>query len=464
MGTKQPKTVILGAGMMGLCAAEELSRRGNHDVLVLERENETGGICRGVKLKDETFDFGPHGFWTQFQSSFDYCKRICGEDLLDLGLKEVSIHFRGKEYPYPLKIGATLMKLEPMESLRCMLSFAKVYVRNLFIQPTSDSFETYIQNYFGHELYKIFFKEYTTKVWGMPPTQLAASFAAERIPKITLKKMIRDVYRRFFKAGKTKQFAGKYDMSHMYYPKFGFRGFVAKLTETISSRGAKIETGAEVYAIETQDSRATAIKYRVNGVEKRIECDQIISTLPIDDLSRMLQGPNVQLSYRKISFVFLVIKRPRIYEHQWVYYQDPDIYMNRVYETKAFGPFVSPKDDETGLCVEATNRDNLSHEQLTKRVINDFVRLNIFRADEVLAAKVIEVEHGYPLYGLDYKASLDTFIQHTSKFKNIVTTGRQGLFIYVDTDHCMKMAEIITDHLLENKPLDGLYSVVAAHG
>jgi protoporphyrinogen oxidase len=464
MSMNQSKTIILGGGMMGLCAAEELSRRGHKNLLVLEQENETGGICRGVKVREEIFDFGPHGFWTQYQSSFDYCQRICGDDLLDLGLKEVSIHFRGKEYPYPLKIGETLRRLPLNESIMCMLSFAKVYLRNLILPPKCDSFETYIQNYFGKGLYNIFFRGYTQKVWGISPTKLAASFAAERIPKITLRKMIRDFYRRVFKASKTKKSMGKYDMSHMYYPKFGFRGFVKQLTETSERRGVAIECGAEVTAIETDGGKARAVRFRTGGVEKRVECDQIISTLPIDVLSKMLSGPSVPITFRKISFVFLVVKRPRVYNHQWVYYQDPDIYMHRVYETKAFGQFVSPKSDETGICVEITNRDNLSAEALTNRVLADFERLGVFAPKEVIASQVIEVEHGYPLYDLNYKASLDTLIKHTAQFKNIITAGRQGLFIYVDTDHCMKMAEIIADHMFEGKPLDKLYSVVAAHG
>ena len=49
--------VIVGAGPAGLSAAIELCRRGVPDVLVLERESETGGIPRhaghqGFGLRD----------------------------------------------------------------------------------------------------------------------------------------------------------------------------------------------------------------------------------------------------------------------------------------------------------------------------------------------------------------------------------------------------------------------------
>jgi protoporphyrinogen oxidase len=202
----------------------------------------------------------------------------------------------------------------------------------------------------------------------------------------------------------------------------------------------------------------------VNGKDEDVHCDHVVSTLPVDVLSKMLNGPNVPLMFRKITLVFLVVKRPRIYNHQWVYYQDSDTYMHRVYETKAFGPYVSPNPEETGLCCEVTNREDLSPEELVKRVLQDFERLKLFRSAEVLASQVIELDHGYPLYNLNYRASLESLVHHTATFENVITTGRQGLFVYVDTDHCMKMAEIIADHLLEDKPIDPLYSVVAAHG
>ena len=459
-------TVILGAGMMGLCAADELARRSDQRIILLEKEEESGGLCRGVQIRDQIFDYGPHAFWTKLQSSFDYCQRICGDDLLDVGLKDVRIFFRGTEYPYPLRMGTTLLRLDKKESLACIFDFAKVYIRNLFWQPKCASFEDHIKNYFGKTLYNIFFRDYTTKVWGIPPTQLAASFAAERIPKIKLSKALLDTLLLFGKKRNITQQAGKYLPSHLYYPKYGFRGFVQQLTKMISSK-------VEIH-LNTSVSKVTPLengKVKVEYGNHSIECDYLVSSLPVNTTVRLMdpsltevQNAMNGLQFRKISLVFLVIKKPRVYDYQWVYYQDPSICMHRVYETKGFGTGVSPNPNETGLCVEVTNRENWDSETLVSRVIKDFEKLNLFQRADVLEVKHVDLPHAYPLYDLHYRAKVETLMSYLSQQKNIITTGRQGLFVYIDTDHCMEMARHIADHIVDKKPIDPLYSVIAAHG
>ena len=44
-----PRHVVLGAGVAGLAAALTLVRRGETDVLVIEKETEPGGHCRSIE-------------------------------------------------------------------------------------------------------------------------------------------------------------------------------------------------------------------------------------------------------------------------------------------------------------------------------------------------------------------------------------------------------------------------------
>lgn len=53
------KTVIVGGGVAGLACAVRLAEAGR-PVVVLERENEVGGLLRTIVLDDVTFDLGPH--------------------------------------------------------------------------------------------------------------------------------------------------------------------------------------------------------------------------------------------------------------------------------------------------------------------------------------------------------------------------------------------------------------------
>ncbi len=48
------------------------------------------------------------------------------------------------------------------------------------------SFEDWVSNRFGRRLYRIFFKTYTEKVWGIPCNRIGAQWAAQRIKGLSL--------------------------------------------------------------------------------------------------------------------------------------------------------------------------------------------------------------------------------------------------------------------------------------
>ena len=75
------------------------------------------------------------------------------------------ILYRGKLFDYPLKPFNALCGLGVLEAVRCVLSYALVRVR-----PPKDqsNFEGWVAARFGWRLYRIFFKTYTEKVWGVP--------------------------------------------------------------------------------------------------------------------------------------------------------------------------------------------------------------------------------------------------------------------------------------------------------
>jgi protoporphyrinogen oxidase len=93
------------------------------------------------------------------------------------------ILYRGKLFDYPLKPFNALFGLGVLEAVRCVLSYALVRVR-----PPKDqsNFEGWVAARFGWRLYRIFFKTYTEKVWGVPATDIQADWAAQRIKNLSL--------------------------------------------------------------------------------------------------------------------------------------------------------------------------------------------------------------------------------------------------------------------------------------
>src|SRR5208282_2025110 len=96
---------------------------------------------------------------------------------------------------YPLKPFEALSKLGLIESTLCVLSFLAARV-----SPTRNpkTFEQWVSNQFGKRLFRIFFKTYTEKVWGMSCDEIAADWAAQRIKGLDLLTAVVDALKRSF--------------------------------------------------------------------------------------------------------------------------------------------------------------------------------------------------------------------------------------------------------------------------
>ena len=81
------------------------------------------------------------------------------------------IYYNRKFFFYPLKPMNALFGLGILNSLLIMISYTWA---QLFPQKPEDNFKSWVSNRFGKRLYRIFFKTYTEKVWGMPAHTIVA--------------------------------------------------------------------------------------------------------------------------------------------------------------------------------------------------------------------------------------------------------------------------------------------------
>src|SRR6202012_866850 len=105
------------------------------------------------------------------------CQEILGDDFLDRPRKS-RIYYRGKLFDYPLRALDALAKLGLVEAMLCVLSYVQA---RPFPYRAPANLEEWVTNQFGRRLFRIFFKTYTEKVWGMPCREISADWAAQRI-------------------------------------------------------------------------------------------------------------------------------------------------------------------------------------------------------------------------------------------------------------------------------------------
>jgi protoporphyrinogen oxidase len=174
--------VIAGAGPAGLTAAVELVRR-DRPVVVLEATDAVGGISQTVERDGWRFDIGGHRFFTKVKRVDDWWHEILADDEFLSRPRMSRISYQGKLFDYPLKPMNALRGLGVIEAIRCIASY--LWVR---VHPPKDqtTFEGWTAARFGWRLYRIFFKTYTEKLWGIPATEIQADWAAQRIKNLSL--------------------------------------------------------------------------------------------------------------------------------------------------------------------------------------------------------------------------------------------------------------------------------------
>ncbi len=175
------RVVVCGAGPAGLTAAY-LLEKGGHQVTVLEAGDVMGGLARTVEYNGFRFDLGGHRFFTQLPAVQALWDELLGDELIDVP-RLSRIYYQGRYFQYPLQVADALRGLGVTECAMILLSYLRAQV---WPASAEENFEQWVSNRFGRRLYRIFFKTYTEKVWGIPCTEIRAEWAAQRIQGLSL--------------------------------------------------------------------------------------------------------------------------------------------------------------------------------------------------------------------------------------------------------------------------------------
>jgi len=159
--------LIVGAGFAGSVCARQLADSGKR-VLIIDKRDHIGGNAydyvneHGVRIHK----YGPHIFHTNGDKVFDWLSRFTEWRPYE---HRVLASVAGKLVPFPVNL--TTLEMLGLEHLKPPEPFEH-HPRNA---------EEQCLERVGPELYELFFKGYTTKMWGREPKYLDASVTA-RIP------------------------------------------------------------------------------------------------------------------------------------------------------------------------------------------------------------------------------------------------------------------------------------------
>ena len=495
----QKKAIIIGAGPAGLTAAYELLTRTDVIPIIIEKSGEIGGISRTTNYKGNRMDMGPHRFFSKSDRVMDWwLKMMPLEDSVEKDIKisyqnksrEIKvedgaaknqdkvilviqrltrIYFLRKFFAYPIQLSLdTLKTLGLVRTMKIMISF--LWIR-LFPRKPETSLEDFIVNKFGRQLYLLFFKDYTEKVWGIAPSQISAEWGAQRIKGVSLSKAIAGAVKslRRKKSGDLAQKGTETSLIEQFlYPKYGPGSLWEEVARQVEEMGGKLHLHQDVQKISTHNGTIHSI-LTINsqtGQTGAWEGDYFFSTMPVQELiagigsevPAEVQAVAAGLQYRDFINVGILLRQlsdkagKRLdLKDNWIYIQERDVKVGRlmIYNNWGGGMIKDPDTTWIGMEYFCNKTDTFwseSDEAIQQFAIKELQQMDLARPEDILDSTVRRMEKTYPAYFGTYN-EFDKIRAYTDTFDNLFLVGRNGMHKYNNADHSMLTAMVAVDNI-----------------
>ncbi|TDJ04176.1 MAG: NAD(P)/FAD-dependent oxidoreductase [Deltaproteobacteria bacterium] len=447
------KVIIIGGGPAGLTAAYELNKSGIRSE-VFEKDDIVGGISRTVNYKGYRFDIGGHRFFTKVKVVQDMWDEVLRKDFL-LRDRLSRIYYRKKFFNYPFEVKNAVFGLGIFNSLLIVLSYLRAQV--IPIRP-ENTFEQWIINRFGYRLYKIFFKTYTEKVWGIPCSEISSEWAAQRIKGLSLFSALKNALLKKPPADKN---VIKTLINSFHYPKLGPGMMWEKVREIVEEGLCRVHMNSGIEKIYWHNDAVLAVETCKDRTTTRISGTDFISSMPIRELiakleplppSEILKAGD-KLNYRDFITVSLIIDKKTIFEDNWIYIHDPNVKVGRIQNFKNWSPYMVPDPEKTSLgmeyfCFENDEFWSMSNENLVDLAKNELEKLGFAKKSEIIDGTVVRMPKAYPVYDEEYKKALEQIKEFLGKISNLQLVGRNGMHKYNNQDHSMLTSMLAVKNIL----------------
>jgi protoporphyrinogen oxidase len=445
--------VIIGAGPAGLTAAWQLAKAG-HRSTVLEADRVVGGISRTVEREGWRFDIGGHRFFTKVPSVEHLWHEILPQEDFLTRPRLSRIYYNGRFFDYPLRAGNALRNLGVVEAGRCVASYLWARVR-----PPKDQshLEGWVSARFGNRLYRMFFKTYTEKVWGVAATEIQADWAAQRIRNLSLGTA---VLRALLPHRNQKTVASL--IEEFQYPRLGPGMMWERAAELVTASGSKVVFESPVVRIRHEGGRAvTVVTGGGGGKVTEYLPSHVISSMPLPALVLAMDPPVPPevaaaakgLAFRDFLTVALVIPAEAGFPDNWIYVHSPAVRVGRIQNFGSWSPHLV-KDGRTCLGLEyfVFEGDDLwtaPDEDLVELGKAELGRLGLLDPARVEAGYVVRMPKAYPMYDETYQANVAVLRDWLERnAANVFPVGRNGMHKYNNQDHSMLTAMLAVENIL----------------
>lgn len=388
------KCIILGAGPAGLTFANKLKSLGGvDDFIILERENQAGGLCRSAEVEGAPFDIGGgHFLDVRLPYVNEFLFRFMPVSEWNLYSRKTTIQLGENVIGQPIE--ANIWQLPLNDQVEYLKSIAVAGCNIGKRKP--EKFVDWVYWKLGEKIAEDYMIPYNQKMFGSNLNQLG-TYWLEKLPDVSFEETLLSCL--------THRPYGK-DPGHtqFYYPKkYGYGELWLRMADSVS---AHIEYGKIVNSLD-YDSMTVGT---MDGA--RFHADIIITTIPWISISRIkgmpdeirdgiqrLKHSSVQTEYHQENLNT---------DSHWIYYSDLNLPYHRILVRHNFCP------NSRGYWTE-TNCERIDD---TAKKVNNVHFKN---------------DYAYPLNTIDKPMIMDRLLKWSAAH-NVFGLGRWGEHSHFNSD------------------------------
>ncbi len=426
---------ILGAGIAGLTAADELRRRGL-PAIVFEAGQAIGGMAASFKDDDGyTYDVGAHFVSNRLAKSLgaeDHCRTVehYGE----------AVQLGTRSYRYPLGL---------LRSPKLVRSALGARLRQRPVASAAD----YFRNAYGEALAREVAIP-LVEAWSGAQAEELSPAVGEKwqngiVKQLYLKAAAR-VTKRAVCNGYTRTMPEGANVYHVYP-----EGGISRLLEPTAQRVSDmIRLNSPIEKVLVENGRVAAVR---SGGET-IPVSAVISTAPVNILSKLVEGTHAlqriaAFRYRPMVFVNLRFTGRNLLPDTMLWIPDRSQPFFRLTEAPRSMPWLAPEGKtlitfDIG-CTVGDKYWSMSEEDLAQRCLDGICRIDPRFKDRYLGLSgIVRTPISYPVYMKSYEADREDFARSTG-VDGLYSVGRNGEFAHILMEDVYwrtirRMAEIAT--------------------
>ncbi len=461
MNSLNTRVAILGGGVCGLYAAWVLAKKGI-TATVIECEAVPGGLGAGRKFGDNYYDFGVHMLYEHDAEILaDICE-LMGDERTEV-ISDGKIRWANRFFRYPLQFRDMVRGIPPLTLFRCVMGLFGQELLNRFSPQHSNNAEQALIELYGKPLYEYFFKDFTERYWGIPPTQLSATFIKRKMPRLSAVDVIKNMLSYIgIKANKDQSVESALMKEILHYSPTGAETMPRLMAQRIRELGSSVLLNTECRQIRlsTGVKRFSVVcRSTEDNASIEIRADYCISTIALPDLIKAFapQPPEnvvkaaAYLRYKAGIIHGLLVNKPKVLDACYVYYRDR--LFHRISEPKNAGMRIHPADN-TVLIIEMTcevgDEKWTNADEVWQRLLSELELEGLCNRDQVIEHHLIKNRHAYPIFDLGFEQHLEICMNYLSSISDLMSVGRQGGFCYPNMHGAMRMGADAATEILQD--------------